>query len=79
MSDVKRIEIDPKVCGGKPRIQGTRIQVALILEILESGGSIQEILEYYPHLQKEDILACIAFARNVVEGAFPHSGVPTET
>ena len=78
MSTVDRIQIDDKVCGGKPRIQGTRIQVALILEILESGGTIQEILEYYPHLQKEDILACIAFARKVVEVAFPHSGITTE-
>ena len=79
ITNIDRIVTDPEVCGGKPRIKGTRIQAALILEILESGGTIEEILENYPHLKKEDILACISFARQVVEGAYTRTGIPTKT
>jgi uncharacterized protein (DUF433 family) len=56
-----RITINPNVCFGKPCIRGHRIWVSLILDFLASGMTIQEILEEYPGLTHEDILACIAY------------------
>ncbi len=48
--------------GGKPVIRGTRIPVYFILELLANGWSFEEILESYPQLTKEDILAAIGYA-----------------
>jgi uncharacterized protein (DUF433 family) len=56
-----RISIDPVVCGGKPCIRGTRIWVALILDLLASGMSEAELLTEYPGLAHEDILAAVAY------------------
>lgn len=58
---LRRISIDPDVCFGKPCIRGHRIWVSLILDFLASGSTIDEILEDYPQLAKEDVLACIAY------------------
>lgn len=58
---LERISVDPKVCFGKPCIKGTRIWVSLILDFLASGSSMEEILDNYPQLTKEDIFACIAY------------------
>lgn len=62
-----RIEINPRVMVGKPVIKGTRITVQLILRQLAQGVPAKEILTNYPHLAKEDILAAIAYAANLVE------------
>ena len=56
-----RISVDPNICFGKPCIKGTRIWVSLILDFLSSGDSIENVLESYPQLSREDILACIAY------------------
>mgnify|MGYP001575846195 CR=1 FL=1 len=64
---MERIIINPEVLAGKPVIKGTRISVELILEMLSSGMSIDEILNEYPHLQREDILAALAYAVNVLK------------
>ena len=56
-----RITVNPKVCFGKPCIRGHRIWVSLILDMLASGMTPEEILRDYPDLEKEDILACIAY------------------
>ena len=64
---LKRIEINPKILGGKPILRGTRISVEFILELLSSGMSSEEIIKEYPHLSKEDILAAIHYATNVVK------------
>lgn len=64
---MERIVINPEVLAGKPVIKGTRISVELILEMLSSGMSIDEILNEYPHLQREDILAALAYAVNVLK------------
>ena len=53
-----RIWIDPNRCFGKPCIRGTRIWVSLVLDLLASGMSLQEILEEYPGLTPLDIQAC---------------------
>lgn len=58
---LKRISIDPNICFGKPCIRGHRIWVSLILDFLASGARIEEILEQYPQLKEEDVLACIAY------------------
>jgi uncharacterized protein (DUF433 family) len=56
-----RISIDPAVCGGKPCIKGTRIWVALVLDFLADGTSEPEVLNDYPQLTHQDILAAIAY------------------
>jgi uncharacterized protein (DUF433 family) len=56
-----RISIDPAVCFGKPCIHGHRIWVSLVLDLLASGWTVQEILDNYPGLEKADVLACIAY------------------
>jgi uncharacterized protein (DUF433 family) len=58
---LNRIAIDPGVCFGKPCIKGHRIWVSLILDFLTEGSSIDELLQEYPQLKREDILACIAY------------------
>ncbi|MBX3385097.1 MAG: DUF433 domain-containing protein [Phycisphaeraceae bacterium] len=58
---LNRISVDPTVCFGKPCIRGHRIWVSLILDMLASGMSIDDILHDYPQLVRDDILACIAY------------------
>lgn len=60
---LKRITIDPKIMVGKPIIKGTRLTVERILGLLVQGMTVEEILQEYNKLTKEDILACLAFAR----------------
>lgn len=59
---LNRITIDSEICHGKPCIRGLRYPVELILELLSSEMSIEEILEDYEDLEKEDIKACLQFA-----------------
>ncbi|MCL2710365.1 MAG: DUF433 domain-containing protein [Planctomycetaceae bacterium] len=67
---LERICIDPAICHGKPCIKGHRIWVSLILDFLASGTSIEELLAEYPGLQREDILACIAYGAEVSRRRF---------
>jgi len=60
------IVANPKVMMGKPVIAGTRITVELILEKLAAGETIEQILEAHPHLNREGILAALAFARDAL-------------
>jgi uncharacterized protein (DUF433 family) len=66
-----RIVHDPKILAGKATIRGTRISVALILEKMAWGGSIESILASYPHLQREDIQAALAYAHGAVDAEIP--------
>jgi uncharacterized protein (DUF433 family) len=59
----KRIVVDERVLRGKPVIKGTRISVELVLDLLSSGLTVEEILRQYPHLKREDILACLEYAK----------------
>ena len=59
---LSRITIEPGKCGGRPCIRGKRIRVTDLLELLANEASIEEILADYPSLQREDILAAIAYA-----------------
>ncbi|MBI4470246.1 MAG: DUF433 domain-containing protein [Acidobacteria bacterium] len=67
---LERIWIDPARCGGKPCIRGHRIWVTLILDMLASGSTREEILENYPGLKEEDILACIAYGSEMSRERF---------
>lgn len=62
MNPAERITTDPNICHGKPCIRGLRYPVGLILELLSSGMTIEEILADYEDLEREDILAVLAFA-----------------
>ena len=63
----KRISIDPKICHGQACIKGTRIPVHQILHMLANGDTIDELLEEYPSITREDILACIEYAAELTE------------
>ena len=58
---LQRISINPSICFGKPCIRGHRIWVSLILDLLANGATFEEILQDYPGLEREDVLACIAY------------------
>jgi len=57
---LSRIAIDQHVCFGKPCIRGHRIWVSLIIDFLDSGMTVKEILQEYPGLAEEDVYACLA-------------------
>lgn len=59
---ISRITINPDVCHGKPTIRNMRYPVEMILDLLSSGMTFQELIEDYPALENEDILACLAYA-----------------
>ena len=64
---LSRITIDPAVCHGKPCIHGLRYPVETLLELLSSGMSIDEILADYEDLEREDLLAALAFAARLAQ------------
>jgi uncharacterized protein (DUF433 family) len=64
------ITVSPQVCHGQPCIKGTRILVHLILELLETGLTPDQIIQdYYPQLSKEKIEACLHYAATLVRDA----------
>lgn len=68
-----RIVSTPQILGGKPCVKGTRIPVYMVLELVEAGLSFQEIrAKYYPQLLEEDIRACLAYARRIVQNEDVH-------
>lgn len=62
----ERIVIDPHICHGKPVIRGLRYPVETILELMASGMTFEQILEDYPDLEREDLLACLQYATRMV-------------
>lgn len=64
---MKRIEINPAVCGGKPVIKGTRITVQTVLGYLSAGDNLDDVLQAHPRLTREDVLACLEYARRLSE------------
>ncbi len=63
---LKRITLNPKVCFGKPTIRNMRYPVEMLLDLLSAGMTIEELMEDYPDLEREDIFACFAFASGMV-------------
>jgi len=70
------IESNPNVMAGKPVVAGTRITVELVLERLGAGESVDQLLESYPRLTRQDILDAIAFAAEALRAdvVYPVSG-----
>ncbi len=64
---LQRITLNPEIGHGKPTIRNTRYLVQSILEYLAGGNSIDDVLKAFPDLQKEDILACLAYATEVIK------------
>ncbi|MFZ0610328.1 MAG: DUF433 domain-containing protein [Xanthobacteraceae bacterium] len=73
MIEHPRIALDSKVLVGKPVIQGTRIAVEFIIGLMADGWSEVDILKSYPGIAHEDIIACLAYARDALssEKIFP--------
>ncbi len=63
-----RIVMNPHVLQGKPIVEGTRISVAFLLELLAGGMTVDAILQEYANLTREGVLAAIDYAKQVVEG-----------
>ena len=63
MVTTDRIELNPKVCNGRPVIKGTRIPVSVILEQVAEGETWDKLLAGYPELEKEDIQAALLYAK----------------
>lgn len=63
---LQRITARPDVFGGKPIIRDLRVSVELVLSLLTQGGAPADILDDYPDLEPEDILACMAYAHAVI-------------
>lgn len=63
-----RISSDPNICFGKPCIRGHRIWVSMILDLLAVGETIETILEEYPSIEREDVLACLAYGAEMARG-----------
>jgi uncharacterized protein (DUF433 family) len=70
---LERITFHPKIFGGKPIVRGRRLAVEHVLAMLAAGDSVETILDGYPWLEREDVQACLAYARRVVghEGVEP--------
>ncbi len=73
---VDRISADPAICGGQACIQGTRVPVYVILDFLAAGNSVEEILEEYPQLAREDVLAAVEYAAMLAREEFEPVGAP---
>ena len=58
----ERISINPEICHGQACIKGTRIPVYQVVQMLANGDSIDELLDSYPTIEKEDILSCLDYA-----------------
>jgi len=62
---LSRITLNLAICNGKPTVRNMRITVETILQYLSGGDAIDEIIEMYPFLQKEDIQACMSYNRKL--------------
>lgn len=68
MKYTKRIISDPNILLGKPIIRGTRISVELIIRRLSEGMEIKDLLEAYPQLNYEDVLAALSYSAEILSG-----------
>ncbi len=66
MTDSSRITLDPQVLAGKPIVRGTRISVELVVGLFAEGWTEADIIENYPNLSRDDIRACLAYARDAL-------------
>ena len=71
-----RIVLDPTVLTGKPVIKGTRIAVEFVVDLLAQGWTTEQILQQYDHLTADDVLACLAYASDVMRSEIVHPPEP---
>ncbi len=64
---LNRITSHPNICHGKPCIRGMRFPVEVVLDMLGSGMTMDEILEDHPELEKEDVWACLEYAEAEIQ------------
>lgn len=67
-SFLERITIDPEICHGKPCIRGMRWPVEVILDMLSSGMTIDDIIQDHKELEREDIIAALNYAKQLASG-----------
>jgi uncharacterized protein (DUF433 family) len=67
---LERISVNPEICFGKPCVKGHRLWVSLILDMIASGMTFDEILDNYPGLTRDDILACVAYGAEMTRERF---------
>jgi len=65
---LKRITINPGIFGGKPIIRGQRLAVEHVLSMLAAGDTVESLLEAYDWIERDDVLACLAYASRMVAG-----------
>ena len=68
MSLLNRITIDPEISHGKPCVRGMRWPVEVVIDMLSSGMLLEEILDDHPELERDDILACLQYAKLTLSG-----------
>jgi len=62
------ITVDPRILTGKPVVNGTRIAVEMVIDLLAAGWTQQQILDSYPTLNAESVRACLAYASEILHG-----------
>ena len=69
----ERIELNPEILVGKPIVRGARISVQLVIGRLADGCSVEELVDLYPTLTRDDVLACLHYASEclLIERAYP--------
>ncbi len=65
-----RITYNPEIFGGKAIIRGRRLAVSHVLSMMAAGSSVDELLEHYPWLEREDIQACLSYAARITDGEY---------
>jgi uncharacterized protein (DUF433 family) len=69
---LSRITVDPEICHGKPCVRGLRYPVETILEYLAGGDSVEDLLAEFPDLERDDVLACHEFSRQMLAAKSVH-------
>ena len=77
LEKLDHITVDPKICLGQPTVRGTRITVSVILKMLAGGNTVQDVLEAYPELGREDVYQAMKYAAWVVSDQV-HLAPPAE-
>ena len=72
----ERITVDPEILVGKPVVKGTRLAVEFVVDLLAEGWTEAEILRNYPRLTREDILACLGYASELLHECSEYHVMP---
>jgi uncharacterized protein (DUF433 family) len=72
----ERIIVHPDICNGKPVVRGTRVTVQTVLEFLAAGDAVDDVLNEFPSLKREDVQACLDYASKVMANHYSVVPVP---